>query len=302
MRVEWAIAELGYTPPIIAKGWPQRNMRAVGVLIPDITNLYYPIVVKVLEDELWKNEFNIYLCNTGENIEREKSYITSLLKKGVAGMIFLGTRPTSGTNNHITELSEKMPVLLMNDYLIGANVYSVMADEIEGAYKATVYLLQLGHERIGFINGGVSFTTYQYKFEGYKRALQDHGIEIRQELIVDIDPHEEGGYVGTNKLLRIKNPPTAIFAASDQIAIGAIRACYEAGKKIPRDISVIGFSNIPIAASLYPPLTTVDQFPQKTAKIAADMIVKLIKKESLAQKRIILDPKIEIRSSCASPK
>lgn len=298
-QVERAIAELNYKPPTIAKEWTKRNLRTIGVLIPDITNLYYPTVVKALENELWKHDFNIYLCNTEESIEREKSYIAGLQKKGADGMIFLGTRPISATNQHIAELSEKIPVLLVNDHIIGTNVYSVMADEVEGAHKAVSYLLKLGHKKIGFLNGSSDYTTYQYKRSGYEHALIDHNIEPRPEWVVEYDPHEEGGYVGAKRLLELSDRPTAMFAASDQIAIGAIRACFDKRLRIPDDLSLIGFSNVPIAATLSPPLTTVDQFPIKTAEIAAEMIVKLIRRETLAQKRVILDPQIAVRESCA---
>jgi LacI family repressor for deo operon, udp, cdd, tsx, nupC, and nupG len=299
-RVEHAIAELNYRPPTIAREWTKRNLRTIGVLIPDITNLYYPTVVKALENELWKNDFNIYLCNTDESIERENRYISSLVRKGVEGMIFLGTRPISAANQHIAKLSESIPVLLVNDHIIGSNVYSIMADEVEGAYKAVSYLAKLGHRKIGFLNGSAEYTTYQYKRTGYERALIQHGIEAKPEWIVEQDPHEEGGYIGAQTLLKLRDRPTAIFAASDQIAVGAIRACFDEHLRIPNDISLMGFSNVPIAASLCPPLTTVDQFPVKTAEIAAEMIVRLIRKEKLSQKRVILEPQIEVRASCAT--
>jgi len=296
-KVKLAIEELGYAPPVIAKGFSKNKLKTIGLLIPDINNMYYPGVIKGIENTLAKEDYNIFLCNTDEDIEKEKKYIETLLNKNVEGIMFLGTRPT-GNNDHLLELSNNIPVLMINDYIIGSNIYSVMIDEVEGAYKAVDYLIRQGHRKIAFINGDVDYTTYRYKRRGYDKALNDHNIDLDESLIIKEDPHEDGGYRGVKKLFDLEEQPTAIFTASDQIAIGVIKGIYENSLTIPGDYSIIGFSDIPIAKQLYPELTTVNQFADKTGNMAAIIMMKLIANETMEQKRFLLEPKLSIRNSC----
>ena len=300
IKVEKAVRALNYTPPALKRNFPRERTDTIGLLMPDIKNIFYSAVIMGIEEELEKNDYNFFLCITDENIDKEKKYLNTLLKKGVEGIVFLGTRPTEVTSEHVVNLSQRMPVLIINDYIIGSNVYSVMTDEVDGAYKAIRYLIDLGHSKIAFINGDVEFTTYRYKFRGYEHALRDNKIPAREEYLIKETPYEVGGYRGAKKLLALQDPPTAIFTASDQIAVGVIQAIYEEGYSIPEDFSLIGFSDIPLAAELYPPLTTVNQFPYKTGKLAASIIMRLIRNEELEQRKIILETHLSIRKSCQS--
>jgi len=296
-KVKAAINELGYTPPVIAKGYAKHKLKTIGLLIPDINNMYYTAVIRGIEDALSEAGYNVFLCNTDEDIEEEKKYIHILMEKGVDGIMFLGTRPT-GNNDHLMQLSKVIPVLMINDYIIGSDIYSVMIDEVEGAYKAVNYLIQLGHRKIAFINGDVDYTTYRYKRRGYEKAMNDNDINLDESFIIKENPHEDGGYRGVMKLFELEDQPTAIFTASDQIAIGVIKGIYEKGSTIPGDYSIIGFSDIPIAKQLFPELTTVNQFAGKIGNMAAKIIMQLIAGEEMEQKRFLLEPKLSIRKSC----
>ena len=298
-NVRKAIKNLDYKPYARARKLIEKNLRAAALLIPDIKNVFYPIVIRGVEDELEKNGYSLFICNTDENIEKERKYLDTLIDKGVDGMIFLGTRPTKLKQEYIINLSEKMPVLMINDYIVGSNIYSVMTDETEGAFQAINYLIKLGHKKIAFINGDVDYTTYRYKYRGYERALETNGIEADGKYHIKETPYEEGGYLGTKKILQMKEDrPTAIFTASDQIAIGVYKAIYEAGLKIPGDFSVVGFSGVPLSKELFPELTTVDQFAYNTGSQAGKTLMKLIAGEALEQKRILLEPKLIVRDSC----
>ncbi len=299
-KVNIAIDELGYAPPVIARGITMRKMKTVGLLIPDINNMYYPAVIRGIEDTLTQHNYSVFLCNTDEDIDEEKRYINILKTNGINGMMFLGTRHAAKKNDHIVELSRELPVLMINDYIIGSDVYSVMIDEVEGAYRAVKYLIELGHRKIAFINGDVDYTTYRYKRRGYEKALADSEITLPADYVVREDPHEKGGYRGATRLIEIEDRPTAFFTASDQIAIGVMKSIYEHSFAIPGDFSLVGFNDIPIAEQLYPELTTVNQFPHKTGVIAAEVIIKLINNIPMEQKRILLEPKLSIRKSCRS--
>ncbi|MCL4386248.1 MAG: LacI family transcriptional regulator [Cyanobacteria bacterium] len=299
-RVLEAIDELNYKPFAQAQDLIKKELKIIGLIISDLKNYFIPLLIKGLEEELRIKNYNIFLCDTNENINIEKEYLETLQSKGVNGIVFLGTRPIKSKSDYISKLSNNIPVLIINDYVIGSNIYSVMTDEVEGSYKAVSYLIASGHNKIAFINGNTNYTTFRYKLKGYLKALHDNNITINPDYIIKDTPYEIGGYNAANKLLAQNDKPTAILTASDQIAVGVYRAIYEKGFKIPDDFSIIGYSGIPLAAELYPPLTTVDQFPYNTGKIAGSVLIKLIEKENLEQKRIILEPKLVIRESCKS--
>ncbi len=298
VRVEEAVRELDYKPFALSRGSIKKSLKTIGILVPDLNNLFFPHEIMGIEDELEKHDYNILLCNTYEDVYKEKKYLNSLVKKGVDGIILIGARPAKVDNTHILDLGSDLPVLMINDYIVGSEVYAVMIDVLNGAYKAVSYLIELGHRKIGFINGNVYYSTYRYKMQGYEQALSDHNIPLDERYIVEEIPYEKGGYQGAKKLMILENGPTAFFTASDQIAIGVMSAVFESGHSIPGDFSLIGFSNIPLSESVFPKLTTVDQFPYKTGKMAAEILIKLLNKEELNQRKIILEPELVIRNTC----
>jgi len=275
-----------------------KSIRVVGVLVPDINNMFYPPVLKTMEKEFIKNHYNIFLCHTSESLEDERTYLDTLLSKNVDGLIIFSARPMDFNNTHIKEISKKIPVLIINDYMLGSNVYSVMSDMIEGSYQATNYLGDLGHKKIAFLDGKLEYSMNRDKLMGYKNALAEKGIEVRDDYIIFDTPYEDGGYRGVKKLLGLKDRPTAILCASDQLAIGVMSALYEQGYSIPEDFSLIGYGNIPISAKIYPPLTTVNQFPEKIGRISSRTIMRAIAKEEIEQRKILLHPQMCIRNSC----
>jgi len=276
-----------------------KSTKVIGVLVPDINNMYYPQVLKAMEKEFINNRYNIFLCNTSNSIEEEKVYLETLKIKNVDGLIFFSSRPKN-SNSYIKNISKKIPVLLINEYILGSNTYSILTDQVEGTFQAVNYLIELGHKKIAFINVHYDYPTYEDKLMGYKNALEENDIEYRDEYVVFDSGYEEGGYRGTKKLFDLKkNKPTAILTASDQMAIGVYRAVYEQGYSIPKDFSVIGYGNIPVSANLYPPLTTVNHYPKKIGKLAANTIMKAIARKEIEHRKIIMHPQLLIRDSCS---
>ncbi len=298
IRVEKAVKELNYQPRVVTRDNVQKNLRHVGILVPDMNNYFYPLELMGIEDELEKKDYSILLCNTYEKVEKEKKYIANLLKKDVDGIILVGSRSTISYNEHIIDLAEKIPVVMTNDYIIGSCVYSVMIDIVNGAYKAVSHLIGLGHRNIAIINGNIEYSTFASKQEGYQHALEDEGIKIQNDYIVSEVPYEAGGFAGMKRLLALEKPPTAVFSASDQIAVGGISAIYQAGLRIPEDISLVGFSNIPLSEHLHPSLTTIDAYPYHTGKLAAETIISVLNHKEQDQRKIILEPRLIERNTC----
>jgi len=294
MVVQEAINELNY------KKHPLGKLKTIGLIIPDLNSMFFPTVLKGIEEVLSSKNYTILLSYTKNDPEIEKKAIDNLLLKRVRGVIILGgTRLIKSRSVNLKALSEKLPLLTINDNILGSNIISVMADEINGAYKAINYLCGLGHRKIAFVNGLSDLVAFRNKLEGYKNALIDNNIEIKDDYIVEVDPFEESGYSGTKRIIELDDRPTAIFTGSDQIAIGTYKAIYESGYLIPKDFSVISISNIPISSQLFPELTTIDNFPYKTGKLAAETMIKAIEEDN-KQRRILIDPQLVVRNSCRS--
>lgn len=299
--IERVIQETNYFPNALARGLIQARTGTIGVIIPDINNLFYPAVVRGLEDSLERNGYNLFLCNTDQYIDKEIKYINALLEKRVDGVVLMGTRPIDPKKNlHIKALSRRVPVVMINDYVVGSEAYSVLSDEVDGAYDAVKYLIELGHTRIAYFSGDSAYTTYINKQKGYEMALSESKIPIREKYIFRDVADEEGGARSASKMLAGEFPkPTAIFAASDQTALGVIKTVFEAHLRVPEDYSIVGYANVPISSRLYPELTTINQFPYETGKMAAELLTRVIAGEKPNQRKFIVEPKLIVRNSCS---
>lgn len=294
------IKEQNYVPNELARGLTRNIFSTIGVIMPDINNTFFSAVLLGIELELEKSGYSTLVCNTHGQIEREKRYLEMLMSRRVAGIVFVGTRPLAAEDNaHIVELARKVPVMLINDRLSSEDVSFVMTNEEQGMGLAVEYLYGLGHRKIGFLNGNPPFTTYVYKLDGFVKAMKRLGLEMCDGYLQSVEPYEKGGYSGMLKIAQLASRPTAVVTANDQIAIGAVRAVFESGWVVPRDMSVVGFSNTPISAEVYPRLTTVDQFPYDTGKTAAQRLVEQIDTKNSRHSGLRIDCKLVVRASCA---
>lgn len=300
-RISEAIDALEYVPNRIAKALATKHTNTVGLIISDINNVYYPLIIQELENVLEKNGYITFLCTTSNHIDREKKYIANLLEQKVAGMVFIGTRPIEMKfNAHILDLAKKIPVVLVNETSIKGNLCCIGNDEENGSYLATKYLLGLNHSKIGFVTSKVAYRTYISKLNGYKKAMGEKGIEIDNDYIVFCQgEYEKEGYEAIKQLLNLKVPPTAVHTVNDQMAIGAVGALLEEGYKIPQDFSIIGYSNILASATMYPGITTIDQKGSELGRIAANKILEKIDTEENYYEKIIIQPELLERKSCA---
>lgn len=297
------ISAQNYKRNELARDLVMNQSKTVGVILPDINNIYFSPIMLGIEHALEEKGYNTFICNTHGNIEKEKSYVDMLLCHRVAGMIFIGTRPLDRKlNDHVIELAEHLPIVLVNDYLVDSNVNFVMNNEARGVEKALQYLFDNGHREIGFINGNLPMTTYAYKRNGFQEHMKHLGLDWR-EYYVEEDPYEGGGYQAMCSMLRQEKHPTAVITANDQMAIGAVRAVFENGFNVPRDVSIIGYSNVPISGEIYPRLTTVDQSPIYTGETAAQILISQIHNDrsrmTRRQMSLWLETELVIRNSTA---
>lgn len=293
-KVMQAIEELGYKPNAIARSLKIKNTKTIGILIPDISNQFYPEVVRGIEDIANMYEYNIFLCNTDLDKEKEIQYFDVMAEKQVDGVVYIG-------HDVSDELYKKFKTYGIPIILIGTDyegIPSVTIDNIRASKAIVRYLIKKEHVRIGMITGKhYDPITYGARLEGYKKALDEAGIPFQEELVIEGGYRFKSGYEGARKLMDMENPPTAIFVANDEMAIGAMRAALERGVMIPDELAIVGFDNIDMAGKVYPALTTVAQPMYEMGAIGMRVLTKILNEEILETNKIVLDYSLLERES-----
>lgn len=300
--VQRVIEKYKYVPNKLAVSLIKKKSGIVGLLIPVISNLFFPEVIHAIEEVLYKEGFNLFLNISEQSIEKEESALQGFRQMRVEGTIVVGSRRRESQYiRHIIRAAEQTPIVLVNEYVKSEGIYCIYNDEFWGAYKTIKYLIESGHRNIGFINGSIIYSTFFNKLEGYKQALLEAKLSVKDDLIVSVPRDDvENGYQGAIYLLEKNKNLDALFICSDFAAIGALRALQERGIRIPEDVSVIGYDNISISSMLHPSLSTVDQKGYELGEIAANLMKRLISGEKIANSIVKFYPKLIVRESVKS--
>jgi LacI family transcriptional regulator len=291
-----AIERLGYRPNAVARGLASKKTTTVGVIIPDISSLFFSELARGIEDIATMYKYNIILCNSDQRLEKELQQINTLLEKQVDGMLFMGAEIKE---EHLQVLtSASVPTVLAATRDVDNKLPSVSIDHFQAGYDATKALIDRGNRRIAMITGPLSDPLAGLmRYEGYKQALADAGIALEEDLVGTGNLFYESGLAATKKFLELKEPPTAIFAASDEMAIGAIHAVLDSGLSVPNDIEVIGHDNIRLADMVRPRLTSVVQPMYDIGAVAMRLLTKYMNNEHVEQHVVLLPHRIEYRGS-----
>ena len=289
-----AIKMLNYQPNLLGRNLRRTETKRVLVLLPNIGNPFYARIVKGIEDVAHKNGYNVMLCNTDLNAEREKIYLELLKSRLADGVIFMA--PLLGKEG-LTEIGGSFPVVQCCEYTEGARVSHVSIDNYAAAHKVTRHLTSAGHKRIGMISCRGSVVSIMQRESGFKKALADSGIDFQEDLIKYGDYSFNSGLRAANQFVSMRNMPTAIFAISDIMAIGALRAIRENNLKVPEDMAVAGFDNINFASMCNPTLTTISQPKYDMGCISMELLLQQIRGELKEPKDILLEYEIIIRES-----
>ncbi|PFG15002.1 LacI family DNA-binding transcriptional regulator [Bacillus sp. es.036] len=297
VKVLQAIEELNYQPNILARYFRRTETKTILVVVPSIANNVFPQMIAGIDLVANQYGYKVLLGNTYQDPEKAYSYIEELKQKQVDGMILLTTRLD---NDVITDIAERYPVVLTSDFIEGLNVPTVAIDNISSSREAVEHLVQLGHSRIGMITGPLNSLLSRDRLKGYRQALFANEIAIEGVLIQEGDHTYESGYNQMNKFLALEDPPTAIFAANDSMAMGAIKAVKDQNMKVPEDVAVVGFDNIQFSKIFEPALTTIAQPLMEMGKRSMELLLKQIKGEPLTKKQLVLDTKLIVRDSCGA--
>lgn len=280
-RVEQAIKELGYSPNALAQGLIFKKTHTVGVLIPDISNNYASELVKGLEDAGHKLGINLILCNTNRDRERMIHYLNVLRQKQVDGIVFTSELYNTEYANIVKQM--KIPIVLVATKSLDENIPAVKIDDNQAGFDGVKYLMEKGHKNMGMISGPKDdIIAGLPRYEGFKKAHSDLlNITNVEDKVEIADFRYDGGYEAMKRLYKKQPSITAVFCASDEMALGAISYLYEQGIKVPDDISVLGFDNTKIAKISIPKLTTVAQPMEDLGKVAMDKLSKIQEQKKL---------------------
>ena len=305
-KVQKVIDRLQFEPNVLARGLINQRSNTIGVIVPSITNLFFPTVVKAIERKLRHQGYSIYLCDTDGDPEKEISYVKSLASRQVDGMIVIDPTIDNMKNGYFEEQSKKIPLVFINGYSKGIECNFVLNDEETGATQAMRHLFSLGHENIAFMRGKDSY-SYDLKQDIYTHMMGERGLDQGIHIInvgEGNTEHTVDQAMLETEILFTKSPEvTAIFACNDIMALGVINACKRVGKQVPEQVSVVGFDNIALSALIEPKLTTVDQNMYGLGTHAADMLIEVInqtitKQKNQGTRKVILNTTLIERESC----
>lgn len=291
-----AINKLSYRPNIVARSLKTQRTRTIGIIIPDISNQFYPEVVRGAEDVANIYNYNIMLCNTDLDPDKEMEYLHVLKEKMVDGALYMSN---SLEPNIIEVLNELQIPTVLIETRDTENVFpSVTIDNVKAAFDAVNYLLSKGDKKIAYVGSHEdALNASALRFKGYKKALEDAGIEVNNDLISFGGLKAQDGYEAADKILG-KSKFDAVFCASDDVAMGVINALREKNIGVPQDVDVIGFDNTYSSAIFYPKLTTVSQPTYDMGSVGMRMLIKIINKQKVETEHYVLDHTIVKRDSC----
>lgn len=299
-KVYEAIERLGYRPNAVARGLASKKTTTVGVVIPDISNAIFAEVARGIEDIANMYHYNIILCNADKRKEKEIRVVNTLLEKQVDGLLFMGG---AVTDEHLQAFkTANVPVVLCATTDEQGLIPSVDINHEEAAYDAVRTLIGNGHRRIAMISGTLQDPSNGYaRYQGYKRALEEAGIPVSEDYVRTGNYRYESGVDAVKYFLELPERPTAVFAATDEMAIGAIHSIQDAGLKVPEHISVISVDNSRMASMVRPQLTTVAQPMYDIGAVSMRLLTKLMKKETVDQAKVILPHEVITRNSVGGP-
>lgn len=290
--------ELNYQPSVVASALTGKRTYTLGLLVPDLANPFFAEIARHAEDRANKLGYNVVICNTDNNETKEMKYVQLLRQKSVDGIIIA----TGVTNDDIMNELEKhrVPISLIARDRSRFSTSSVLVDDYAGGYRATQHLIGLGHQRIAIIAENLKIASNEERIRGYRKALEDAGIDNEDDLVHESDFTVEGGRQAANRMLKHHHPPSAIFACNDLLAIGVLQAAKEKNVAVPEQLSVVGFDNTILAQITTPALTTMAQPIQAMGYRVVDLIAAEINESNAAKQRIVLMPELIIRQSTAA--
>ncbi|MEH7817895.1 catabolite control protein A [Bacillus velezensis] len=298
-KVLEAIDRLGYRPNAVARGLASKKTTTVGVIIPDISSIFYSELARGIEDIATMYKYNIILSNSDQNLEKELHLLNTMLGKQVDGIVFMGGNIT---DEHVEEFKRSpVPIVLAASVEEQGVTPSVAIDYEQAIYDAVKLFIDKGHRDIAFVSGPMQEPINRSKkLQGYKRALEEAAIPFNEQFVAEGDYTYDSGMEALQSLMGLDRKPTAILSATDEMALGIIHAAQDQGLSIPDDLDIIGFDNTRLSLMVRPQLSTVVQPTYDIGAVAMRLLTKLMNKEPVEEHIVELPHRIELRQSTKS--
>lgn len=299
-RVQAAVKELGYVPNTLARGLRSKQTRTLALVVTDITNPYFTLMARGVEDVAGDANYTVVYCNTDESETKEEKYANILAQRQVDGVLLV---PACGNVKTIKFLlSNDINVVALDRRVSEVEIDSIRSDSEDGAYRLVKLLTGLGHKRIAIITGSKDVSTSVDRVAGYRRALTEAGL-IENELVFYGEFNQQSGYEFTQQAMLPSSRPTALFGVNNFITIGIIKALHDLKMDVPSDVSVVGFDDLPEAMLLSPFLTVAAQPAYEMGRMAAELLLKRISGElSDGYQKLVLPTEIIERGSTGPSK
>lgn len=301
-RVEEAVQAAGYQPSALARGLRRDKTNMIGMVIPDVTNPFFPAVVRGAEDTAFANGYRLVLCNTDNDHSKELVHLNELRTYLPSGLIVIPSDFSDLTRQAESYQRSGAAVVCVDRLPRRWHGDSVTAANEQGAHAATRYLIQLGHRRIAAITGPLHLTNSEQRLRGFRRAMAEADLPIAPEYLQESSFDLAGGRSRALLLLRMLPRPTAIFGGNDMIAMGVLQAIRELGLRCPEDVSVMGFDDLDFAALINPPLASVLQPGYQLGATAARILLDRVHGDGGPARHIVLPTELRIRESVAPPR
>ncbi len=299
-RVIKTAIKLGYVPNSLATGLRKGRSGLIGVVVPGIHYSFFSTAIKGIEEQVTANGYNVIIVQSRDSFEFERNQLQNLLRAQVEGII-ASIAITTKNYTPFKEVAARVPVVLFDRTFSRSGLSEVTIDDFQGAVSAVEHLLSMGYKRIAHLAGFSHIRPFSKRIEGYKHALDKHGLRFRQEYIFECAPNSNEGEFAMEHLLKLKTPPDAIFAASDYLAYGAMQVAIKNGLKIPRDLGIVGFSNEEFSGQITPAISTIEQYSERLGSIAANLLIDQLavekKGENYVVEKVVVAPKLIVRQS-----
>ncbi|HTJ92990.1 MAG TPA: LacI family DNA-binding transcriptional regulator [Pararobbsia sp.] len=270
-RIDAAIVALNYRQNSLARRLSLGSSETIGLAMPDVANPFFAEIADEVELAASEHGYGLSLCITRNELQRESLYLSWLDTQHLDGLILVSNRPDDGTLREL--IGTRRNLVLIDEDIPGTDVPKVFVDNVQGGYLATRHLIQAGHTRIGHVSGPQTLFTVQERFYGYRRALSEAGIAYDPDLIRFGSYDRHFGNAALRELLALRAAPTAIFAASDYLAVGMLDALRDHGIMVPRDMSIVGFDDMEFASLLLPPISTLHQSARDLGRKGVEMLL-----------------------------
>lgn len=290
---------LNYKPNLVASSLRHKKSQVIGLIVPQISYFFFPSVIQGIEEVVRANGYNLLILQSNESYAREVENLDILIANNVEGILASVSRHTTNFNHfqHIIDMG--MPIVFWDRLVNDIKADNVLVDDITSSYNAVKHLIDSGRKRIAICTGNLNLTISTNRLRGYKMALQENGIPVKDELVISCETPDEAEQEML-RLLNMDSPPDGIFAISDLTMSGIMRGIHKKKLQIPKEIGVIGFCEEPFRSMYYPPLSVIEPMGAEIGRKSAELLFEHIKKEQYARKEpqvVYIDGKLIVGGS-----